>query len=232
LSVTEEDIAYARDLLNAQRVDLARHAPIYASHNDMIDRLIAALASITTPSVPSLDGWKLVPVEPTMEMIQAGEAAHYAAKNRVTDARTADAYRAMLAASPEPSNLQNMQSAPSSPEGGGGEKDDGLELGISAFCAVAPTDTARVERGQVVWFSSEEDGGPDCGLEVGLGDGASVYVGELANATLEEHGIDPKQGDGWWIVLHDSDGLEIAGSVADQEAARKLADAIFAAMRP
>jgi hypothetical protein len=131
LSVTEEDISRLKRLSDTYRYAAADSAGSSIasmqeqSNSDILTHLALQriLAAITTPSVPSVDGWKVVPVEPTREMIQAGEGAHYAAKNRVTDARTADAYRAMLAASPEPSNLQNMQSAPSSPEGGGGDSD-------------------------------------------------------------------------------------------------------------
>lgn len=39
--------------------------------------------------------------------------------------------------------------------------------------------------GQVQWHSSEEDGGPDVGILVGLGDGKALWLGEIADG----HGL-------------------------------------------
>ena len=59
-------------------------------------RLRAHLA--TVPSVP--DGWVMVPVEPTREMLNAGEFRKY----RDEYEPEADAYRAMIAAAPKQEN--------------------------------------------------------------------------------------------------------------------------------
>ena len=48
------------------------------------------------------------------------------------------------------------------------------------------------EFGRVTWLSSEEDGGPDVGVVLGLGEGRSLFIGELPNITLQEHGLDPE----------------------------------------
>lgn len=52
-----------------------------------------------------------------------------------------------------------------------------------------PTDNPRAdegmleaEPGRVCWYSSEEDGWPDVGLTVGLGDGKVFWIGERTNS--------------------------------------------------
>ncbi len=40
-------------------------------------------------------------------------------------------------------------------------------------------DRLLYERGVVIWHTSEEGGGPDVGISVGLGDGSMLYAGDL-----------------------------------------------------
>jgi hypothetical protein len=85
----------------------------------------------------------------------------------------------------------------------------------------------ETERGKVVWHSSEEDGGPDVGLSLGLGNGELLWFGEMSTTTLADHDIDVKEtGDGWWIVLYGKDdrSTHIGALVVDQEAARQIFD--------
>lgn len=89
------------------------------------------------------------------------------------------------------------------------------------------------ELGQLVWHSSGEDEGPDVGMSLGLGDGRSLYLGEMPTSTLTEHGIDVKEtGDGWWLVMYDDKGrLETrigALVVGDGQDARDIFDQLFA----
>jgi hypothetical protein len=85
--------------------------------------------------------------------------------------------------------------------------------------------------GRVTWHSSDEDSGPDVGLSLGLGGGQALYVGELAEQTLEENGIgEHVQGVGWWIALESSDSLDVVGAVAKADEARELFDTIAAAL--
>jgi hypothetical protein len=51
------------------------------------------------PSAP--DGWKLVPIEPTYEMLEAGEGALVPTYTDTPVSVPDDVYRAMLAAAPE-----------------------------------------------------------------------------------------------------------------------------------
>lgn len=92
-------------------------------------------------------------------------------------------------------------------------------------------------RGRVTWLSSGEDEGPDCGLVVGLGNGKAPFIGELADQTVRDSGIEPGDFDGigWWVAIEDGDHLQVVAAVADQEAARSLHDAVagsLAATRP
>ncbi|QXZ11708.1 hypothetical protein KVQ82_16590 [Pseudomonas sp. AO-1] len=62
-----------------------------------------AAARITTPPAPVAvvpDGWKLVPIEPTDDMIVAFAEAWYSKRQTIDDPDMFDAYRDMLASSP------------------------------------------------------------------------------------------------------------------------------------
>lgn len=92
--------------------------------------------------------------------------------------------------------------------------------------------TPDTRLGSVTWHSSDGEA-PDCGLSLGLGEGRVFYVGELANATLAEMGIETKRhGDGWWIAILGAKATdtEIAGKVVDADAARALFDALTVAL--
>lgn len=45
-----------------------------------------------------------------------------------------------------------------------------------------PIEDHELAAGQVQWHSSEEDGGPDVGIMIGLGDGRALWFGELLNS--------------------------------------------------
>lgn len=105
----------------------------------------------------------------------------------------------------------------------------------------ASSDTAHVstdfldERGRVLWHCSEEEGGPDVGLSLGLGGGFSLYFGEMPVSTLTEHDIDVKEtGDGWWIVMYGPGRMdtEVAALVVSTEAARAIFDKLTEALAP
>lgn len=92
----------------------------------------------------------------------------------------------------------------------------------------------ETERGRVTWLTSEEDGGgPDVGMILGLGNGASLYVGEISNAELDAHDLSETEDglSGWWIVLHRANGFEVIAPAVSVEAGRELFDAIFAAVQ-
>lgn len=83
------------------------------------------------------------------------------------------------------------------------------------------------DRGSVVWHCSEEDGGPDVGIQVGLGGGFALYCGEIANATLQDHAIDLETyPDGWWVVLYGPGDEWIVGAVPDTDRAKEAVEHI------
>jgi hypothetical protein len=88
------------------------------------------------------------------------------------------------------------------------------------------------DRGTVLWHSSEEDGGPDVGIQVGLGEGWTLYFGELAEATLEDHGIGEELRASWWAVLWGPKTERVLGAVPDTYEAREAAEEIAARLRP
>jgi hypothetical protein len=122
-------------------------------------------------------------------------------------------------------SLQGGNSSSSQSQPGGGaaaQRSTGLDAETSG--AGGP----GYERGSVLWHCSEEEGGPDVGIQVGLGSGWSLYFGEIANATLEEHEIGQEYPDGWWVVLYGPKTERILGAVPDTYEAREAADEIAA----
>ena len=66
-----------------------------------IDRLEAELAALRASPASAPEGWKIVPVEPTGEMVDAG----------IRSLGTADKFRAMLAAAPTPPVSEDRKDA-------------------------------------------------------------------------------------------------------------------------
>lgn len=90
-----------------------------------------------------------------------------------------------------------------------------------------------VAAGDVTWLSSGPDEGPDCGLAVCLGHGVSIFAGELADQTVEDSGVDPKEftSVGWWIAIEDGDALSVVAAVANRDEAQRMVEAISGALR-
>ncbi|MBU2233140.1 MAG: Lar family restriction alleviation protein [Alphaproteobacteria bacterium] len=79
---------------------------------------------------------------------------------------------------------------------------------------------AEVLAGKVTWHSTEEEGGPDVGLELNLGDGTSLWLGEGDKAT------------GWQFSTVTPYGIIPVADVIDHDQARALFDRIAAALQP
>lgn len=109
-------------MLPRKVVELAIEAIGDAKHKIEFDAIDALIAALERPQdhVPDAGnmasaGWKLVPVEPTREMIEAGKDAHYEAEKRIQEpgaweqggfakraVRAAHVFQAMLDAAPQP----------------------------------------------------------------------------------------------------------------------------------
>ncbi|MCM2546151.1 hypothetical protein ACVCII_04255 [Burkholderia glumae] len=96
-----ENNTTAPALTDEQWLDLAsRHANAEwnsTGYLDSIKAVCADFALLTSPRAAVPEGWKLVPIEPTSEMVSAGEHVAY---SDVAYAPPEIAYRAMLDAAP------------------------------------------------------------------------------------------------------------------------------------
>lgn len=97
-----------------------------------------------------------------------------------------------------------------------------------------PEDFATL--GHVIWHQSEKGGGPDVGLSIGLGDGATLWVGEISDVQHAEGGPEAAAlGDdfGWWAMLYPDAAL--VAKFVNAEIARaffdKISGAVFQAQR-
>ena len=104
-----------RDALRAKIEGMERQAPVAWCATDETGTVVEALGmnqsrrfdtalylapgAQPAPSVP--EGWKLVPLEPTYEMLEAGEGALVPTYTDTPVSVPFDVYRAMLAAAPE-----------------------------------------------------------------------------------------------------------------------------------
>lgn len=75
-------------------------------------------------------------------------------------------------------------------------------------------------RGNIAWHSSDDDGGPDVGISVGLGDGRMLYAGDVSGQ------LGP-----WSLCIYTTDGRIDIGGPVDPEAARDMIEAIAATIR-
>jgi hypothetical protein len=128
LSVTEEDIAYARAVLESKRKGpfaLLSDFDIQ-QHNARLDRI---LASITTPSVPSLDGWKPIETAPKdgtcFLAFSDREYVKLFVCSKAPAGQGGEWHNRSANRWATPTHWRPLPAPPSSPEGGGGEKDDG-----------------------------------------------------------------------------------------------------------
>lgn len=82
--------------------------------------------------------------------------------------------------------------------------------------------------GRVTWHSSGPDEGPDVGLSFGLGNGTSLYVGEMPRRLWEAcpsaQSLGPDAG--WWLELLTPTGRTVIGKLTEPEAGRALVDAL------
>lgn len=75
-----------------------------ADNHGAIYSLVGRIKKAVAPAPPSVEGWKLVPVEPTEAMIEAHFAAH--AKARTVFASVPEIWKAMLSAAPKLSEVK------------------------------------------------------------------------------------------------------------------------------
>jgi len=90
-----------------------------------------------------------------------------------------------------------------------------------------------LEPGQQRWHSSEEDGGPDVGIEIGMPDGSTLWVGEISTSLWDASGCGVLAPDGgWWLVHYPKDrDAYVIGPVLDTWRDHGGVDYLAAALR-
>lgn len=97
------------------------------------------------------------------------------------------------------------------------------------------TEPTKLNLGQVQWHSSEEDGGPDVGIMVGLRGGSHLWIGELSRSRWEEAGGDQMglgSDMGSWIVLYPATNADptVIGRMNAELMHSEVGDLMFAAL--
>src|SRR3990167_5454630 len=90
------------------------------------------------------------------------------------------------------------------------------------------------ELGRVTWHCSEEGGGPDVGISLGLGNGRMLWCGEITKDRWEDAGPEAAalgNDFGWWIILYAKDETKVIGKCLDQRAAQDMIETLAAALQ-
>lgn len=78
--------------------------------------------------------------------------------------------------------------------------------------------------GHVIWHMSEEGGGPDVGISIGLGGGKALWIGDITDREHLEATAPMGGPGGWWLMFY-PDRVPFA-KFTDAEAAREFSDHI------
>jgi hypothetical protein len=78
--------------------------------------------------------------------------------------------------------------------------------------AVPVEQETMAQPGFVVWHSSEEDGGPDVGITVGLGDGKMLWIGERSG----------REGNGMGLLVYGDQAIDGNASLGEYDEIRDL----------
>lgn len=76
------------------------------------------------------------------------------------------------------------------------------------------TERKDPEIGEVQWHSSEEDGGPDVGILMGLGGGRHLWLGELLD----------RDGGGMGFIVYGPDHKEAVARLGEYEEVREIVE--------
>lgn len=89
------------------------------------------------------------------------------------------------------------------------------------------------EPGQITWASSDEDGGPDVGITVGLGNDRFLWCGEITKSRWEDLAGQAASmwGEyGWWLILYGREQPLVLGKLLDNESAHVLTQILSEAL--
>ena len=97
----QQEINLSDSAVQKQLAALWGYVPAEAQPAPVVE-VAAWLCGIPAQPAPSVpDGWKLVPIEPTQEMLDAGEDTFVSSLSGTPTSSPIAVYRAMLAAAPE-----------------------------------------------------------------------------------------------------------------------------------
>lgn len=88
--------------------------------------------------------------------------------------------------------------------------------------------------GVVQWHCSEEGGGPDVGVSLGLGEGRTLWAGEISKQRHAEAGDEAAAlGDdfGWWLIMYEKQSAQVIAKCLNCYEARSMFDLIASALR-
>lgn len=89
--------------------------------------------------------------------------------------------------------------------------------------------------GDIVWHCSEEDGGPDVGLHIGVAPDVTLWAGEISLRTWEGFPDETKAAlgndGGWWILLYAGKETFVLGKCGETYEAREALEKIALALR-
>lgn len=98
-----------------------------------------------------------------------------------------------------------------------------------------PSDEEYARIGNTIWHCSEEGGGPDVGITVGLGEGRHLWCGEITRDRWEEGGEDtaalgPDLGS--WLILYGPGEVRVLGKMVDHYTAQDFIEMLAGVLRP
>lgn len=86
--------------------------------------------------------------------------------------------------------------------------------------------------GGVTWHSSEDDGGPDVGISVYLGDGKRLWCGEISRSLFDEcGGSEWFDDDGGWFLVVYGPKANLVAKVGDKDQMKDMIEMLATAAR-
>lgn len=93
------------------------------------------------------------------------------------------------------------------------------------------------KRGDVVWHTSEEGGGPDVGIHIRIGGDVTMWCGEITRKEWENLDDEDKAAlggndNGWWIILYEGlNNPRVLARCVERYQAMQVIDILCAGLR-
>lgn len=96
----------------------------------------------------------------------------------------------------------------------------------TAVSAQEPCEDTSI--GGITWHSSEEDGGPDVGISVYLGNERRLWCGEISNALYNDQGAEHFESAGGWFLIDYNPEPTLVAKFGDELVAREFVEQVAA----